>query len=325
VSHLESGKAYRQSVTMYVMPCGDGAEGSPVPELPEMEGVRSFLERRLVGATVADVTVAAISAIKTADPPFEQLVGRVVSEVSRRGKFLLLIASGSPDLILAIHLSRAGWVKWHDSTPRSTPRFGRGPLAIRISFVSADGEMVGAMDLTEAGTRKRLSCHLVHEIEEVPAIARMGPEILRPPMDASEFALILRQAGGTHLKTLLRDQHAIAGIGNAYSDEILHGARLSPTVASKSLAAAAIGELHEAMVGVLTAAVESARATDDLTMLKDTKRSALKIHGHQGDPCPVCGEAILSVSSGEASYEYCATCQHGGRPLADRRMSRLLK
>ena len=235
-----------------------------MPELPEMAGVRSFLERRLVGVTVADVAVAAISALKTADPPIQQLDGRTIAAVSRRGKFLLLVASGSPDLILAIHLSRAGWVNWHDPTPRTTPRFGRGPLAVRISFVSADGEMVGAMDLTEAGTRKRLAIHLVHGIEEVPAIARMGPEILDPPLSPTQFAEILQQAGGTHLKTVLRDQCALAGIGNAYSDEILHRARLSPTVAAKSLGAEKIGLLYVAMVDVLTAAMESARAADDL-------------------------------------------------------------
>ena len=296
-----------------------------MPELPEMEGVRAFLARRLVGAITAEVSVAAISAIKTADPPIAQFEGRAITDVSRRGKFLLLIASEPPSLIVAIHLSRAGWIKWYDSTPRTRLRLGKGPLAARFSFVSDDGEMIGALDLTEAGTRKRLSIHLVHELDDIPAIAAMGPEVVTPPLGATRFTEILQQAGGAHLKTVLRDQRALAGIGNAYSDEILHRARLSPAAAAKSLSAEKVDVLHAAMVDVLMSAVDSARATDDLVKLKDTKRSGLLIHGHRSEPCPVCGDPILSVSSGESSYEYCATCQTGGRPLADRRMSRLLR
>lgn len=342
-----------------------------MPELPEMEGVRAFLEQRLVGAIVADVSVAAISAIKTADPPIEQFEGRTITAVSRRGKYLLIVSeplaptsavppdlaasaplipavppdlaassalsapltpavppaptASAPSLTVAIHLSLAGWVKWHDSTPRTQLRLGRGPLAARFSFVSTDGEMIGASDLTEAGTKKRLSIHLVRALEDVPAIRAMGPEILDPPLDVTQFGEILQLAGGAHLKTVLRDQHALAGIGNAYSDEILHRARLSPAAAAKSLTPEKVEVLHVVMVDVLRSATDSVRAADDLAKIKDAKRSGLLIHGHRGDPCPWCGDPIRSVSKGESSHEYCATCQTGGRILADRRMSRLLK
>jgi len=176
-------------------------------------------------------------------------------------------------------------------------------------------------DLTEAGTQKRLSVYLVHDPQDVPGIARLGPDALALTRD--EFAAVL--AGRSErLKTLLVEQQAIAGIGNAYSDEILHTAKLSPYATSGRLKAEQIDELYAAMRSVLTDAVDRS-VGQGAAQLKGEKRSGLRVHARTGLPCPVCGETVREVSFANKSFQYCPGCQTGGKPLADRRLSRLVR
>lgn len=302
-----------------------------MPEVPEVEGLAAFLRTTLAGARVADVQIAAISAVKTADPPVGSLAGRRVLDVRRSGKWLWwelgadgdADGSGAEPVYLAVHLSRAGWLVWRESPPATRVKMGRGPLALRLTFVDDDGQLIGAADLTEAGTQKRLAVHVVRDLAEVPQIGRLGPDPLDPGYTAAQLAATLREQGGRHLKSVLRDQSVLAGIGNAYSDEILHAARLSPAARSESAAGGA-GELLDTIRSVLGEAVDRAVGSRP-EQLKDGKRSHLRVHGRTGQPCEVCGDTIAEVASADSSHQYCPTCQTQGKKLADRRMSRLLK
>jgi len=259
------------------------------------------------------VDVAALSAVKTYDPPLSVLSGAMIDGASRYGKFLSLEASG---LHLITHLSRAGWLQWRDSLGTAPPKLGKGPLALRVHLDDGSG-----WDLTEAGTQKRLAVYLVEDPLLVPGISRLGPDALA--LSPEDLAPIL---GGTNqqLKRALTDQSLIAGIGNAYSDEILHAAKLSPFKASAKLSDAELKALHAAITGVLADAV--ARSVgQQAARLKGEKRSGLQVHARDGMPCPVCGDTIKSVSFADRSFQYCPTCQTEGRGLADRRLSRLLK
>ncbi|MEU5429892.1 DNA-formamidopyrimidine glycosylase family protein [Streptomyces olivoreticuli] len=287
-----------------------------MPELPEVEALAGFLAGHLTGRTVERVLPVAVSVLKTYDPPLSAVEGRRVTAVTRYGKFLDLATDGGPHL--AFHLARAGWLRWHDRLPDAPPRPGRGPLALRLRLTDGAG-----FDLTEAGTRKRLAVHCVHEVSDVPGIARLGPDPLAPDFTRDAFAALLRDER-RQLKGVLRDQGVIAGIGNAYSDEILHAARMSPFKLAASLTEDEITTLHEALGTTLREAVERARghAAADL---KAEKKSGLRVHGRTGQPCPVCGDTIREVSYRDSSLQYCPTCQTAGKPLADRRLSRLLK
>ncbi|MCC3773688.1 Fpg/Nei family DNA glycosylase [Streptomyces sp. UNOB3_S3] len=291
-----------------------------MPELPEVEALAGFLTERLVGRTVERVLPVAVSVLKTYDPPPSALEGRTVTAVRRYGKFLALATGdgedGGPHLIL--HLARAGWLRWHDTLPAAPPRPGKGPLALRVRL--ADG---AGFDLTEAGTRKRLAVYCVHAPEDVPGVARLGPDPLAPGFTPDVLAGLLR-GERRRIKGVLRDQSVIAGIGNAYSDEILHAARMSPFKLADSLTDEERATLHEALETTLREAVERSRghAAADL---KTEKKTGLRVHGRTGQPCPVCGDTIREVSYSDSSLQYCPTCQTGGKPLADRRLSRLLK
>ncbi|MGB3373363.1 MAG: DNA-formamidopyrimidine glycosylase family protein [Rhodococcus sp. (in: high G+C Gram-positive bacteria)] len=288
-----------------------------MPELPEVEALAGFLREHAVGAVIGRIDIAALSVLKTFDPPIAELQGRDVTGAARFGKHLALQAG---DLWLITHLSRGGWLRWTDNPSAAPPKPGKGPLALRIHFFTPEGS-TPAIDLTEAGTKKRLAVWVVHDPKEVPGVARLGPDALA--VTEPEFGEIL--AGTTaRLKTSLVDQSLIAGIGNAYSDEILHVAKLSPFASSNKLDAEAISALYRAMREVLTDAV-SRSVGQDAARLKGEKRSGMRVHARAGLPCPVCGDPVREVSYSERSFQYCATCQTGGKILADRRMSRLLK
>ncbi|MGB7237978.1 MAG: DNA-formamidopyrimidine glycosylase family protein [Rhodococcus sp. (in: high G+C Gram-positive bacteria)] len=288
-----------------------------MPELPEVEALAGFLREHAVGAVIGRIDIAALSVLKTFDPPIAELQGRDVTGAARFGKHLALQAG---DLWLITHLSRGGWLRWTDNPSAAPPKPGKGPLALRIHFFTPEGS-TPAIDLTEAGTKKRLAVWVVHDPKEVPGVARLGPDALA--VTEPEFGEIL--AGTTaRLKTSLVDQSLIAGIGNAYSDEILHVAKLSPFASSNKLDAEAISALYRAMREVLTDAV-SRSVGQDAARLKGEKRSGMRVHARVGLPCPVCGDPVREVSYSERSFQYCATCQTGGKILADRRMSRLLK
>lgn len=286
-----------------------------VPELPEVEALARFLAERTTGRAVADVTVVAVSALKTFAPAPSDLAGRPVLGVRRHGKWLD-VATDGPHLLT--HLSRAGWVRWYDAVPATTPRPGRGPIALRLRLDDGSG-----FDLTEAGTRKRLAVHLVPDPRDVPLVADLGVDPLSEEFTVDRFGQLLA-ARSQQVKGLLRDQRAIAGIGNAYSDEILHAARMSPFALTTSLDAEAVERLHGVVRAVLTDALAAA-AGRPAAELKDAKRRGMQVHGRTGEACPVCGDTVREVSFADRSLQYCPTCQTGGRPLADRRLSRLLR
>jgi formamidopyrimidine-DNA glycosylase len=293
-----------------------------VPELPEVEALARYLSGRVTGDRVADVVLASLSAIKTVSPPVSALVGQRVTGVRRHGKFLDLSTESGPHLVW--HLSRAGWVQWRPDAPTTAVRPGKGPLALRATFVNDEGELLGAMDITEAGTRKGLAIYVVDDPAEVPGIARLGPDALSPELTRDALAAILVAAGRSQVKGVLRDQGTIAGIGNAYSDEILHAARLSPFHPCNSLTDDDVTRLHTCLRAALEGAIANSVGHGTGT-LKAEKKANLAVHGRAGEACPACGDVVRTVSFADSSLEYCATCQTGGRPLADRRMSRLLK
>ncbi len=284
-----------------------------MPELPEVEALADHLRRRAVGRTVHRVDVASLSVLKTFDPPVTALHGRQVTGAHRWGKYL---GMQSGDLYLITHLSRAGWLRWSDRLGAAPLKPGKGPIALRVHLGEGEG-----FDLTEAGTQKRLAVWLVGDPNDVPGIAKLGPDALA--LAAQQLADVLRGNSG-RIKTVITDQSVIAGIGNAYSDEILHTAKLSPFATASKLTDPQIAALHDAMVAVLTDAVDRSVGQQAAT-LKGEKRSGLRVHARSGLPCPVCGDTVREVSFADKSFQYCPGCQTGGKVLADRRMSRLLK
>jgi formamidopyrimidine-DNA glycosylase len=292
-----------------------------VPELPEVEALALDLRGRLTGRAITKVHVAAFSALKTYDPPLSAIEGTLVDDVRRHGKFLDIEASG---LHLIFHLARAGWVRWKDEVPPIPPRpSSKSTLAVRVVLDEADGLTPG-LDVTEAGTRKSLALYLVRSPAEVEGIARLGPDPLEDAFTREALAAILESEGRKQIKGVLRHQGTIAGIGNAYSDEILHAARMSPFKPANSLTDDELSILFAAVKETLGDAVERSRGLA-ASELKAEKKSNLAVHGRTGQACPVCGDTVREVSFADSSLQYCPTCQTGGKPLADRRMSRLLK
>jgi formamidopyrimidine-DNA glycosylase len=287
-----------------------------MPELPEIEALADHLRRHAVGRTVGRVDVASLSVLKTFDPPSTALHGQTVTAAHRWGKYLGIQAG---DLHLIAHLSRAGWLRWSDKLTSAPLRPGKGPIGLRV-HLGTPGEAPG-FDLTEAGTQKRLAVWLVHDPMQVPQIAALGPDALELTVD--QLAALLAGNSG-RIKNVITDQKVIAGIGNAYSDEILHVAKMSPFATAGKLTPAQLATLHDAMISVLTDAVSRSVGQQAAT-LKGEKRSGLRVHARTGLPCPVCGDTVREVSFADKSFQYCPTCQTGGKVLADRRMSRLLK
>jgi len=293
-----------------------------MPEMPEVQGLVDFLRLKLLPpdgppATVAEVEVLSFSVLKTAEVPVGELGTQAVSDVVRRGKFIVLSAGGTH---LVMHLAKAGWLRWSDALKPGRLRPGKGPIALRVRF-AVDGEGEPGFDLTEAGTKKSLAVYVVRDPSEVPGIARLGPEAL--DVDFVAFGRMVAAHRG-QIKGLLRDQAAIAGIGNAYSDEILHAARLSPFAIASKLDPEEVERLFEAMRGTLESAIAGASGRP-AAELKDSKRKALRVHGRTGEACPVCGDEVREVSFADSSLQYCPTCQTGGKLLADRRTSKFLK
>ncbi|MCE6996998.1 Fpg/Nei family DNA glycosylase [Saccharothrix sp. S26] len=287
-----------------------------MPELPEVEALAHHLREHAVGRRVHRVDVASLQVLKTFTPPWTELQGREVTGAGRFGKHLDLDCDG---LHLVVHLARAGWLRWSEHLSAAPPKPGRGPLALRV-HLGPPGEGPG-FDLTEAGTKKGLAAWVVNDPADVPGIARLGPDALSVTRTQLEDLF----AGRTErLKTALTDQTVLAGVGNAYSDEIMHLARLSPYATAGKLSEEALDRLHEALTTVLNDAVARSVGQSAAT-LKGEKRSGLRVHARTGLPCPVCGDTVREVSFADRAFQYCPTCQTGGKPLADRRMSRLLK
>ena len=286
-----------------------------MPELPEVEALTRFLTERTAGRRVERCELGAIAALKTFDPPLSSLVGREVVSVVRRGKYLCMDLDGQ---WLVMHLARGGWVRWKDKLPPDPARPSRSPLALRMGFEGGSG-----FDVTEMGTEKRLALWVVGDPDEIEQVATLGVDPLDASFDTATLGALLGAAAG-NVKTVLAAQSIIAGIGNAYSDEILHVARLSPFKPARNLDTDEIERLHAAVVGVLGEAV--ARAVgQEASELKGDKKRAMRVHGRTGEQCPECGDVVREVSFATKSLQYCATCQTGGKPLADRRLSKLLR
>jgi formamidopyrimidine-DNA glycosylase len=291
-----------------------------VPELPEVEALADFLRQQAVGRVVTRVDVGTISVLKTYDPPPIALHGLTVTGVQRHGKFLDLDLDG---LHLVTHLARAGWLRWSDALPATPVRPGKGPLALRVRLLDVETGGEPGFDLTEAGTQKRLAVYVVRSVSDVPGIASLGPDPLAADFDRPLLAGIL-EGSRQQIKRLLRDQSILAGVGNAYSDEVLHAARLSPFAIAGRLDEAEVARLLDALRSVLTSAVDAARGKP-AKELKDAKRAGMRVHGRAGEPCPICGDIVREVSFADSALQYCPTCQTAGKVLADRRLSRLLR
>ena len=286
-----------------------------MPELPEVQALVDFLSARTAGLAVVSVELASFSVLKTFDPPPQSLEGSPVDRVSRHGKFLDLDVDGTH---LVFHLARAGWLRWSDQLPSTVVRPGKSPIALRLRLSDGSG-----FDLTEAGTKKSLAAYIVRDPAEVPGVARLGPDPLADAFTREVFGSLL-EGRRTQIKGLLRDQEVIAGVGNAYSDEILHVAKLSPFAIAGSLTPDVVDRLYAALRDTLSSAVAAASGKP-AKELKDAKRAGMRVHARAGQTCPECGDVVREVSFADTSLQYCATCQTGGKPLADRRMSRLLK
>jgi len=295
-----------------------GLEGTVyrVPELPEVEALAAYLRERAVGHRVERVEVSAISALKTYDPPVTALAGRELTGAGRHGKFLDMIFSGDAELHLVVHLARAGWLHYRDAFNPGLLKPGKGPISIRVRLDDGSG-----FDLTEAGTKRSLAAYLVADPALVPGVARLGPDVLAAGPEL--FAERLRGRRG-QVKGVLTDQEVLAGVGNAYSDEILHAAKLSPFALTHRLSDEQMERLYEATRQTLLDAVARSVGQKAAT-LKSEKRSGLRVHARNGLPCPVCGDTVREVSFADSSLQYCPRCQTGGKPLADRRLSRLVK
>ncbi len=286
-----------------------------MPELPEVEALAEFLRSRTRDLAITGVELGSISVLKTFNPPPDALVGAPVDGVARFGKFIDMDCGGTH---LIFHLARAGWLRWSDALPQKVIRPGKSPIALRVRLDDGSG-----FDLTEAGTRKRLAAYIVGAPDQVPGIVSLGPDPMAADFTQDHLAAIL---GGrrAQIKGVLRDQGIIAGIGNAYSDEILHVAKMSPFALASSLDADAVARLYEAMRETLASAVATASGKP-AAELKDAKRAGMRVHGRTGEACPECGDVVREVSFADSSLQYCATCQTGGKPLADRRTSKFLK
>ncbi len=282
-----------------------------MPELPELDVLAHNLASQLAGAQVRGVHLASVAALKTFDPPLDSLVGRAVVDAGRRAKYVWL---GFGDRRLVMHLSLGGRVV-----------LGARPAGRKIGVLAlefADGRV---LSVTEAGTQRRAAVWLVKDLADVPKLAGLGPEPLDPGFTVERLAAILGEGGHT-LKGMLTDQAALSGVGNAWSDEVLHRAKLSPFARPERLGPDGVARLHGALVGVLTEArgALAEQVAGEVAIPKAADRS-FAVHGRAGAPCFVCGDTIRSVWLGERETSYCPTCQTGGRILADRRRSRFLR
>jgi formamidopyrimidine-DNA glycosylase len=282
-----------------------------MPELPDVTVYVESLQARIIGQRLDSVQVKSPFLLRTAEPPLSAAHDRKVVDVRRVGKRIAVVLEG--DLSLVLHLMIAGRLHWNSSAPKSG---GRNMLAV-FSFDN------GYLWLTEAGTQRRASLHVVAGEAGLQALDAGGIEPLEASLAA--FAGALRSANHT-LKRSLSDPHIFSGIGNAYSDEILHRAQFSPIAMSQKLAAPEIERLYDATRATLIEWIERLRveAAGAFPEKVTAFRPEMAVHGRYGQPCPRCGAKIQRIRYASNETNYCATCQTGGRLLADRALSRLM-
>jgi formamidopyrimidine-DNA glycosylase len=283
-----------------------------MPELPDVAAYIGALEPRILGRTLQRVRIASISLLRTSDPPLSAAEGKTVREIRRVGKRIALGLEG--DLWLVIHLMIAGRLHWR---PRDAKLGGRNNLA---AFDFSDGSLV----LTEAGSKRRASLHLVRSEAALHALDAGGIDAF--DSDLAAFRDALRAENHT-LKRALTDPHILSGIGNAYSDEILHAAKLSPIALTRSLGDDEWQRLYDATRSTLQLWIDKLRdeAAGEFPEGVTAFRSDMAVHGRYGKPCPRCGEPVQRIRYADNETNYCARCQTGGKLLADRSLSRLLK
>jgi formamidopyrimidine-DNA glycosylase len=282
-----------------------------VPELPDVVVYIEALEKRVRGARLEGVRLATPFLLRSVDPPVGAVIGRTVAGLRRLGKRIVL-AMGD-ELFVVLHLMIAGRLHWRE---RGTRVPGRVGLAA-FDFSS------GTLTLTEAGTKKRASLHLVRGEAALADLDAGGLEVLDADLPA--FREALTRESHT-LKRALTDPRLLSGIGNAYSDEILHRARLSPVRLTRQLTDEELARLFEATRGALRDWTEALRreAGDRFPEHVTAFREGMAVHGRYGKPCPVCGSPVQRIVHAENETNYCARCQTGGKLLADRALSRLL-
>src|SRR6266540_4391830 len=283
-----------------------------MPELPELDVLAENLRAQLMGTRVRSVRVVSVAALKTFDPPVDALVGRTIAGAGRRAKYVWLEMDSGLDLVM--HLALGGRLSLG---PKPAPR--------KVAVLAVELEDGRVLSMTEASTQRRAAVWLVGKLDQVPGLATLGPEPLDPDFTVERLGEILA-AGGHTLKGMLTDQRGMSGVGNAWSDEVLHRARLSPFARPERLSQPQLARLHEALVGVLSEARGAlAEQVDGEVAIPKAAARHFAVHGRAGAACFVCGDTIRSVWMGERETSYCPTCQTGGRILADRRRSRFLR
>ncbi len=288
----------------------------PVPELPEVQALTAGLRARMAGHAIDRCRLVSFSALKTVRPPLDELVGRVVTDVQRRGKFVCIDADG---LWLVVHLARGGWIKWFDKLPDTALRPGRSPIALRVGL--ADG---AGFDVTEMGTEKRVALWVVRSPDEVEPVAALGVDPLGPEFTVERFGALLHGTSAT-LKTALTTQTLIAGVGNAYSDEALHRAGMSPYKKTTTLDAAGVARLHAALVGVLADAVGRSAGARARPSSRGTRSGPCRSTDGPARRARCAGTPSGRSRSPPSRSSTARPARPGGKPLADRRLSRLLK
>ena len=291
-----------------------------MPELPELDVLAENLRAGLAGARVRAVRVVSISALKTFDPPIDSLAGWTIRDAGRRAKYLWLElepptdGDGAGHLRLVMHLSLGGRLV-----------IGPKPASRKIAVLTIELDDGQILSMTEGGTQRRAAVWLVRSLDEVPGLASLGPEPLDADFTVERLGELLA-AGGHTLKGMLTDQRGMSGVGNAWSDEVLHRARMSPFARPERLDAEEVARLHAALVAVLTEARGTmAEQIGGAIQIPKAADRLFAVHGRAGEPCFVCGDTIRSVWMGQRETSYCPTCQTGGRVLADRRRSKFLR
>ncbi len=292
-----------------------------MPELPDIEDYLAALRSRCAGATLLGTRIRGISLLRTYDPPIEALDGRTITALERLGK-RIVFAFGDGGPFLVLHLMIAGRLRWGPPDAAIPGRIGLA--AFDLSAPDDPDARGGTLLLTEAGTKKRASLHVEADRHHLAVHDRGGIEPLET--DPETFAVVLRSENRT-LKRALTDPRRFSGIGNAYSDEILHAARLSPVTRTRQLDDAEVARLHRATVDVLSSWTARLREETGEGFPTDVTafREGFAVHGRFGQPCPVCEGPVQRIRYADNETNYCARCQTDGRVLADRSLSRLLK
>ncbi|WP_353828109.1 DNA-formamidopyrimidine glycosylase family protein [Agromyces sp. SYSU T0242] len=298
-----------------------------MPESPEVQALVEDLDARLTGRAIAEVDVLEFRVTKTRTRPLSTLVGERVTGVARHGKLVDVEFDGSEHLVVS--LGRHGWARWRDAEASG----GDADGATRATTAEAEAEAGAeaeaeppppalavlefdagpALELTDAGGWVSLACWVVDEADEVPAIAKLASDPADPGFARADFEGVVR-GRRKQVKAILQDQESFAGIGNAYSDEILHAAKVSPVVHGAGLGDDDLERLYEATLGVIRDAIDARRGIP-IDELKAAKVAAMRVHGRAGEACPRCGDTVLDFSFASTTAQYCPTCQTGGEVL----------